>query len=163
MSFKVGFDFTLSTQIKYLHKYLISKNISLSNLNLPFFVEIIKILLPVQTDTLDPRGNIVRGTQRNNPVYKADLKKYDAVKAKYGGDTRVSGHSLGGSRAKFVSRERNAHGQAFNLGSGLDKTMLKDKLRCNNPIKSMRPAFCDKFTAHHVKGDALSVTHNLGW
>ena len=37
------------------------------------------------TDTLDPRGNIVRGTQRNNPVYKADLKKYDAVKAKYGG------------------------------------------------------------------------------
>ena len=115
------------------------------------------------TDTLDPRGNIVRGTQRNNPVYKADLKKYDAVKAKYGGDTRVSGHSLGGSRAKFVSRERNAHGQSFNLGSGLDKTMLKDKLRCNNPIKSMRPAFCDKFTAHHVKGDALSVTHNLGY
>ena len=106
------------------------------------------------TDTLDPRGNIVSGTQRNNPGYKADLKKYDAVKvkAKYGGDTRLSGYSLSGSRAKFVSRKRNTHGQSFNLGSGMDRTMLKDKLRCNNPIKSMRPAFCDKFTAHHVKG-----------
>ena len=85
-------------------------------------------------DTIDPRGNIVSGTQRNNPMFKADLKKYDAVKSKYGGNTRLSGHSLGGNRARNVSKQRNAYGQAFNLGSGLDKQMVVDKARCNNPI-----------------------------
>ncbi len=120
-------------------------------------------LKDVYTDVADPRGNILSGTQRNNPVYKADLKKYDAVQKKYGGETRVSGHSMGASRSRNVSKQRNAYGQGFNLGSGFDKTMLVDKARCSNPIKSMRPKFCDKFTSHHIRGDLLSVTNNLGY
>lgn len=115
-------------------------------------------LKDVYTDVADKRGNILRGTQKNNPMYKADLALFDKVKGKYGGTTAVSGHSLGGSRAQNVSQQRNVKGQAFNLGRGFDKGMLMDKAKCMMP-KMMRPEWCDKFTSHHIKGDLLSVAN----
>ena len=115
------------------------------------------------TDLLDPRGNILKGTQNKNPQFQNDLKMYDAVQKKYGGSTAVSGHSLGGQRARHVSKHRGAQGQGFNVGTGLDKGMLVDKLKCSNPIKSMRPKYCDKFTSHHVSGDLLSATNRFGY
>ena len=121
-----------------------------------------KDLKDVYTDLADPRGNILKGTQGSNPMYDNDLKLYDKVQSKYGGSTLTSGHSLGGSRAQNLSKKKNIAGQAFNLGRGLDKGMLLDKAKCSLP-KAIRPAFCGKFTSHHIKSDVLSMANRFSY
>lgn len=117
-------------------------------------------LKDVYTDTIDPRGNILSGSQRNNPQYKKDLDHYDKISAKYGNDIRLSGHSLGGSRTYNVSKQRNVRGDAFNTGRGKDKQMILDKARCNLPNP---PKWCDKMTSLRIRGDPLSVANRLAY
>lgn len=120
-------------------------------------------LKDLYTDVADPRGNIVHGTQHTNPHFQNALTKYDAVKNKYGNVGGVSGHSLGGAVSKYVSKKKNVSGQGFNVGTGFDKGGVVDKLKCSNPIKKMRPTWCNLFTSHHIKGDALSVMDRFGY
>ena len=87
-----------------------------------------KDLKDLYSDVADPKGNILRGTQRSSDQYKADLKHFDSVKSKYGGDVSVTGHSLGASRAENVSRHRNVRGQAFNLGRGFGVQQVVEKI-----------------------------------
>jgi hypothetical protein len=116
------------------------------------------------TDVLDPRGNILTGTHAMNPLYKSDVKLYDRVSAQHGGKVTVSGHSLGGSRAEHVSQKRNAEAQTFNLGRGVGipgiAKQVYQKARCSLPGA---PAYCDKITRHHIKGDLLSVADRMSY
>ena len=117
-------------------------------------------LKDVFTDTADPRGNILSGTQRNNPQYKKDLEHFDKVSSIYGRDIALSGHSLGGSRTYNVSKEKNVMGHAFNTGRGKDKQMMIDKAKCNTPKP---PKWCDKMTSLRIRGDPLSVANKLAY
>ena len=116
------------------------------------------------TDTLDPRGNIMTGSQGMNPLYKSDVAIYDKVSARHGGPISLSGHSLGGSRAEHVSRKRNAKANTFNLGRGIGMvgiaTQVYHKARCNLPGA---PAYCDKITRHRIRGDPLSVADKISY
>ena len=117
-------------------------------------------LKDVFTDTLDPEGNIMSGTQRDNPQYKKDLEHFDKVASIYGKDIALSGHSLGGSRTYNVSKNKNVRGHAFNTGRGKDKQMLIDKAKCNKPNP---PKWCDKMTSYRIRGDVLSVANRLAY
>lgn len=121
-----------------------------------------KDLKDLYSDVADPKGNILRGTQRSSDQYKADLKHFDSVKSKYGGDVSVTGHSLGASRAENVSRHRNVRGQAFNLGRGFGVQQVVEKMKCSLP-KRFRPSWCNKMTRHHIRGDPLSVVDRLSY
>ena len=111
-------------------------------------------LKDLRIDTTHKSGNILTGTQRENPMYKKDLEHFDKVKKALGSKkTTLSGHSLGGSRTFNVSKERNVRGHAFNTGRGSDKQMKLDKKKCNSPNP---PPFCDKMTSLRTGNDPLS-------
>lgn len=113
-------------------------------------------LADVKVDAIDKEGNILRGTQRNNPRFKRSLAKYNEIKGKYGGETKVAGHSLGGTISEYVSKETGAKAQLYNPGRGVDKETIKDGVKCKLP-KGMKPEFCNNVTKHIIEGDVVSV------
>ncbi len=121
-----------------------------------------KDLKDLYSDVADPKGNILRGTHRKADQYKNDVKHYDAIKQKYGGEISVTGHSYGGSRTESLSKQRNVRGQAFNVGRGFGKEQISEALQCKLP-KRFRPKWCDKMTRHHIRGDPLSVIDRLSY
>lgn len=103
-------------------------------------------------DLLDPKGNILTGTEGKNPMFKRDLRHFDKVSGAFGNDVKVSGHSLGGTRAINVSRKRNVEGEVYNAGSSpLGKSHDKT---CSSPSP---PEWCSKMTRHTVVGDPVSI------
>mgnify|MGYP003646529381 FL=1 len=81
------------------------------------------------------------------------LEKYDLVRMRFGGQPRVTGHSLGGQIAKIVSREKGAPGAAFNessssLGYGAEVADLCKK----NPATPV----CKDFKSYRIAGDIAS-------
>ena len=114
----------------------------------------------VNTDLFSIKGNIFKGTQRNNPLFKADLEHFDRTAEKYGGNISVGGHSLGSSRSENVSRNRNVRAHGFNTGRGFGFQQIKEKVTCSS---SNPPAWCDKMTRHHIRGDPLSLVDRLSY
>ena len=104
---------------------------------------------------------ITAGKQKNTRLFKKDQKDFEKVKKKYGSNISVGGHSLGGQRSYALAKRNNVKASAFNMGTGIDREGVTDKLRCSNPIKSLRPKFCNKIKKHHVFGDGLSVMSRL--
>ena len=97
----------------------------------------------VGTGTLDKTGRV-----------KQALEKYDLVRQRFGGQPRVTGHSLGGQIAKIVSREKGAPGAAFNessssLGYGAEVADLCKK----NPSTPV----CKDFKSYRIAGDIAST------
>lgn len=73
---------------------------------------------------------IVLGKESWAPGYRKALAKYDQVAKKYGNSITVTGHSLGGSKANWVSKKRDVHATVFNPGWGFgsrkaDKTQIE--------------------------------------
>ena len=104
---------------------------------------------------------ILTGKQKNTSMFKKDKKDFKKVVSKYGKNIKLHGHSLGGSRAYQLSKDNNVEASVFNMGTGIDKGGMFDKLKCSNPIKTMRPKWCDKIKKHHVFGDGISATGKL--
>lgn len=113
--------------------------------------------------------DIVKGTTAEGAVFKQDKIEYDKIKAKYGSRIRVVGHSLGAARSRETVKNNAADnpqltGHGFNVGEGANAEGLGARIACSNPIKAMRPKFCDKFESSHIKGDPLSSAHRVtGW
>jgi hypothetical protein len=76
-------------------------------------------------------------------------------------DQLISAHSLGASLGYELSKKKGVKATLFNAGRGLDTTAVLDKARCNNPIKRMRPKFCNDITQHRVVGDPISTANRL--
>jgi hypothetical protein len=94
-------------------------------------------------------------TKESRNITKKTMEKYNDA------TTYHTGHSLGANQAKLMSKEFNQKATLFNPGSGFSIGAVKDKLLCNNPIKSLRPAHCDKQKAYHIAGDPLSLLGRL--
>ena len=113
--------------------------------------------------------DIVKGTTAEGAVFKQDKIEYDKIKAKYGSRIRVVGHSLGAARSRETVKNNAAdnallRGHGFNVGEGVNAEGLGARVACANPIKAMRPKFCDRFESSHIKGDPLSSAHRItGW
>ena len=73
------------------------------------------------------------------------------------GNTRVSGHSLGGALSRHVAASIDGlHGSSFNLGSAPNSNTIAKSLSCLAP-KAIRPEVCDRFQMHRIAGDPISV------
>ena len=106
---------------------------------------------------------ITAGKLRKSKRFKEQEKNYDKVAKRYGKQNieKISGHSLGGSLSYELSKKKGVKATIFNAGRGLDATAVLDKARCNNPIKRMRPKFCNDITQHRVVGDPISTANRL--
>ena len=78
------------------------------------------------------------------------LQKYDAVKAKYGNDARISttGHSLGGSLAFFAGKKKDVPSFVYNMGSS--PFDLLPALLFDTPT--------NRATHYYVPGDPISTS-----
>ena len=101
---------------------------------------------------------IMKGTQQQHGHFKDALHKHDQVKKKYQSKIELSGHSLGGSKAEYVSQKRNVKAHTFNQGTGLSS--VKDNLRCRGAKKA---GWCDKITRHTTKGDIISMLNPFSY
>lgn len=106
-------------------------------------------LIAIGAENLDSR------TKQSKEITKRTMEKYA------GATTSHTGHSLAGSQSKLMSKAFNQQATLFNPGSGFSVGAVKDKLLCNNPIKSLRPAHCDKQTSYHIAGDPISLLGRL--
>ena len=94
------------------------------------------------------------GTLDQTQRVQEALSKYDLVRQRFGGQPRVTGHSLGGQIAKIVSREKGAPGASFNessssLGYGKEVADLCKK----NPSTPV----CKDFKSYRIAGDIAST------
>jgi len=113
--------------------------------------------------------DIVKGSTAEGAIFKQDKIEYQKIKAKYGPHIRAVGHSLGAARSRETVKNNaadNEHlsGHGFNVGEGANIEGAGARIACANPIKGMRPKFCNKFESSHIKGDPLSSAHRItGW
>ena len=106
---------------------------------------------------------VTAGKLRSSKRFKEEEKKYDKVAKRYGKENieKISGHSLGGSLSYELSKKKGVKATLFNAGRGLDSSAVLDKARCNNPVKRLRPKFCDDIKQHRIVGDAISTANRL--
>lgn len=114
-------------------------------------------------------GHIVGGTlgltqrARNaTALVEKAMKKHGNIRS-HGrrvvvGNTRVTGHSLGGALSYHVaSNIKGLHASSFNLGSSINRTTALKSLSCLAP-KAIRPEVCDRFQMHRIGNDLVSVS-----
>ncbi len=97
--------------------------------------------------------NVIKGDLSYTERMKQAIDYHDRVKKKYGVNARVTGHSLGGSIAQVVARERGADGAGFNQGATLFGT---DKELAGLCSKKKPPPICDRFVQHRIFYDVVS-------
>ena len=104
-------------------------------------------------DDLMTDSKITQGKHRGDHQFIDAENKFEKAQKKYGKVSGVTGHSLGGTKTQHISKKYNVKGHAFNAGTGIDETYIKDSIRCKLPRP---PKFCDKLTSHKVQGDPIS-------
>lgn len=104
------------------------------------------------SDWLHNLGSIGGNMRGWDPLYRGDLRLFDALRKKYKGyEIRVVGHSLGGDRARYVGTNKRVPSYGFNEGSSgssgasLSRWLLSGK---------------SQHTVYRVEGDKVSLPHD---
>jgi len=104
-------------------------------------------------------GAIGPGLETIGADFRKDRQTYDNIKKKYGKDTIInsSGHSRGGRRSSNLAYWKGGKSQTYNSATTPFSVGQKlTNIRCKNPIKALRPAYCGNVKHNRIAYDPVS-------
>lgn len=110
------------------------------------------------------------GTEATNPRFMKVLGQYDSLVKKLGNNVTVTGHSLGGTLADHIVKNRGTYGITFNAGAvlpggfGPSTGLLGwgDKRGVIAAADKLNLRHADKITSYRTNGDLVSLMNKRG-